>query len=303
MNKKIQKLLGFTIAINLPGLFDRKYKLTRLTSFITGKIAIINIPISLRENIFNLYIKTFGVDKEDILEPLNSFSNLQEFFTRRVKKREIDYNPKKILSPADSRVLSFTKINSDEVLLIKNKKYSLCEFYTGKENCKYTIDEITNLKKNKENDLYSIIFYLSPGDYHRYHFPFDYKITKAIYIPGFLKPVNKPMIKLTKVYEVNERIILEGISPLGNSKIGLVGALNVGSMTLSFDNDKLFSTGGISDFYMAGKNYEDLEVKAGEEMGMFKFGSTVVMLFEARKGFEFNVVEDQLVRYGDCVGE
>ena len=37
-------------------------------------------------------------------------------------------------------------------------------------------------------------------------------------------------------------------------------------------------------------------------MGMFKFGSTVVMVFEAPQNFKFEVKEGEAVRYGQTFG-
>lgn len=286
--------------IHLVGIYDKKFSTTRVISRVNNVIWSYKIPKIFREYFYGKYITKFNVNKEDILEPLDSFETLEKFFTRKVKPREITYKKTQILSPSDSRILSFQKVNSDEIQIIKEKKYSLCEFYTGKPNCKYTQSQIENLKKDPKNNLYSIIFYLSPGDYHRYHSPFDFKITKSIYIPGYLRPVKKSFISLFKVYEKNERIILEGESPLGNVKVGLVGALNVGSMSLKFD--RKVRTGNFTRDLGAERVYEDVELGAGEEMGMFRFGSTVVLLFEAGEGFEFGVGKDDAVRYGDVVG-
>ena len=41
------------------------------------------------------------------------------------------------------------------------------------------------------------------------------------------------MTIIPKVYETNERVILEGESPFGIAKIAMVGALNVGSIKLT----------------------------------------------------------------------
>lgn len=71
----------------------------------------------------------------------------------------------------------------------------------------------------------SIIFYLSPGDYHRFHSPFDFDIEESIYIPGTLKRVDKKTItRMFKVYENNERITLIGKSPFGRVMMSIVGA-------------------------------------------------------------------------------
>lgn len=51
-----------------------------------------------------------------------------------------------------------------------------------------------------------------------------------------------------------------------------------------------------------GKN-SGLKMERGEEMGGFKLGSTVVMVFEAPIGFEFCVKEGQKIRLGQPLGD
>lgn len=66
-----------------------------------------------RKPIFELYSKVYEVNKEDMIEPdLEKYENFLEFFTRKVKPREFDKNENTLVSPADSRVLSFTEIHT-----------------------------------------------------------------------------------------------------------------------------------------------------------------------------------------------
>jgi phosphatidylserine decarboxylase len=37
------------------------------------------------------------------------------------------------VSPADSKILSFTEVTGNDVLLVKNIKYNLAEFITGEK--------------------------------------------------------------------------------------------------------------------------------------------------------------------------
>lgn len=70
---------------------------------------------------------------------------------------------------------------------------------------------------NINTGLHSIIFYLAPGDYHRYHCPVDFTAKSRLHIPGKLCPVKESNLKKViynsygkGLYEGNERVILEG---------------------------------------------------------------------------------------------
>jgi len=96
------------------------------------------------------------------------------------------------------------------------------------------------LDNNKR--YYQMTIYLSPGDCHRFYSPSNMKVSERIYIPGFLEPV-KPayVLKHPKVFSMNERVTLR-CKPQNGSKrddilyLTLVGALNVGSINLTFDD-------------------------------------------------------------------
>ena len=50
------------------------------------------------------------------------------------------------------------------------------------------------------------------------------------------------------------------------------------------------------------KSYVGVKLKAGEELGMFRMGSTIVMIAEVPQGFAFELSTEQKVRFGDVVG-
>lgn len=84
--------------------------------------------------------------------------------------------------------------------------------------------------------------------------------------------------------------------------IVFVGATNVGSMTL--DIDESLQTNLINlDKKISLKKFDDMvKVEKGDQMGMFKFGSTVVTIFEAPSSFKFSAKEGDYIRYGDVFG-
>jgi phosphatidylserine decarboxylase len=123
------------------------------------------------------------------------------------------------------------------MIVVKNIKYSLTEFLFGKyiQNYPHLIDPIYN--ENKK--IYQITIYLSPGDCHRYYSPSNIHISNRIYLPGFLEPVKPSYIqKHPKVFVTNERVTLDCKKEGTNDALFItyVGALNVGSITLSFDD-------------------------------------------------------------------
>lgn len=70
---------------------------------------------------------------------------------------------------------------------------------------------LEDARKRENTKLYSVIFYLAPGDYHRYHLPCDFELKSRSHIVGHLAPVKISYIeKKEKVYETNERVALFG---------------------------------------------------------------------------------------------
>ena len=79
----------------------------------------------------------------------------------------------------------------------------------------------------------------------------------------------------------------------------LVGATNVGSMTLT--NEPKLATNAVFDKRKKSDIVQYVEphtFKKGDEMGMFKLGSTVVLIFEGPKNLQWTVEPDQSVKYG-----
>lgn len=108
------------------------------------------------------------------------------------------------MSPADSKVLSLSEIQGDECLLVKGRYYRLGELLTGIKDHKLTEENIQTLKRNPSNKLYQCVFYLNPGDYHRFHSPADFLVTFRNHIVGYLLPVKESYLLKHEVLHINQ---------------------------------------------------------------------------------------------------
>jgi len=279
------------------------------------------------------YSRAFKVRLNDIVDPLDSFETFGDFFTRRIHPRPVDNDPRVLVSPADSKVLCLSEVTKDECVIVKGIEYRLGELLTGINTYKVTEEVLQGMKKDPKNKLYQIVLYLSPGDYHRYHSPCDYHIKSRNHIVGKLLPVKEKYVKThTDVYEKNERVSIFGEWPEGFMSMVFVGAMNVGSIVLNFDpelqtNLKLrmpFTNYQIKFYGEEDKKYTEeqdkaklaqeaaynvlkddrkgIEVAKGSEMGRFKMGSTIVLVFEAGPNFEWKVQPGDSLLYGQVIG-
>jgi phosphatidylserine decarboxylase len=122
-------------------------------------------------------------------------------------------------------------------------------------------------------------YYLCPTDYHRVHSPVDGAITDVRYMPGELWPVNDwSTTNVPNMFALNERILVEIQTDLGPVAAVFVGATNVGHICLSFDPTIQGNQTGPHIFKH--KRYSpEIPVHKGSELGMFRMGSTVVMIY------------------------
>ena len=253
-----------------------------------GKFASHRFHPVLQKFINRSYVKLLKLDMREFKEP-KEYRSLNELFTRElIEERAIDEDVKSVISPTDSLITACGRLQKDISLQIKGMEYSINDL----------LKECNPKKLATIYDGSFVNFYLSPRDYHRYHVPYDMQILKVVHIPGKLYPVNLRFLrKKIDLFIENERVVLECQNMQGKLfYIVLVGALNVGKMTLVFESR--IETNKNS--YLSVYEYENLWMKKGELLGYFKMGSTVVMLFE-KDSVELYVKTDQKVRFGEKI--
>lgn len=239
--------------------------MTKFISICFGVIADLRFPRFLQRFINKRYVAFFNISLNDFA-PLESYKSLNELFTRGLRKmRQIDDRKNVIISPCDSLVMESGAVKSGKALQIKG----FC----------YDVKSLLGIK-NLEENLYYANLYLSPRDYHRYHAPCDMFVEKILHFKGALLPVHqKSLNKNQNLFIRNERVVLS--ARLKNGKrlyFVAVGALNVGKIVFYVEPrlQERFS-GKTQEFCYKEPKF----IRKGEEIGMFKMGSTIVLFIEA----------------------
>ncbi|XP_069789205.1 phosphatidylserine decarboxylase proenzyme, mitochondrial isoform X4 [Narcine bancroftii] len=292
---------------------------TRLLSRAWGRLNQVELPIWMRKPVYNLYIWTFGVNmKEAAVEDLQHYRNLSEFFRRKLKPQARPVcDSHCVISPADGKILHFGRVKNCEVEQVKGVTYSLETFLgpqTWSENLAISINntETTfqeHLVTKEGNDLYHCVIYLAPGDYHCFHSPTDWRVSHRRHFPGSLMSVNPGVARWIKeLFCHNERVVLAGDWTHGFFSLTAVGATNVGSIRIYFDNDlhtnsPRYMKGSYNDFsFITNNNKGGVTMRKGEHLGEFNLGSTIVLIFEGPKDFTFNLKPGQKIRFGEALG-
>ena len=248
----------------------------------------------LTQYLIRLYIRIFNINiKECEEENIENYHTFCDFFTRRLKRgiHIINEEQSSIVSSCDGRVLQFGKISEKSILQVKGKHTPIKEL----------------LSKDKELvSLYNsgsfLTIYLSPKDYHRVHIPSSGKLMKTLHVPGRLFSVADHAVEcINNLYSKNERLVCHFKEGNLYFSVILVGAINVSSIETKWKGEisppmpkKLIST------KYGNKN---ISFSKGDEIGMFKSGSTVILLFSDKIKLSNNLKLNQEIRVGQKIGK
>lgn len=264
------------MAINLNALMQYLVP-QHAVSYLAGRIAEVRIPW-LKNALIQLFIKHFGVDmSQAVYEDINHYPTFNSFFTRHLKPelRPIVQGPDEIACPADGVISQLGQINENKLLQAKGHHFSL-------ENLLGSPDEAQLFMHGN-----FMTFYLAPKDYHRVHMPMTGTLRKSVYIPGSLFSVNQSTAEnITALFTRNERLVCLFDTDIGPMAIVLVAAMLVGSINTVWDASS-----------------EKITLNRGAEMGHFKMGSTVILLFSKDRVCWSNATQEgSLVQMGQLIG-
>ncbi|WP_126456110.1 archaetidylserine decarboxylase [Sulfuriflexus mobilis] len=255
MNTLFSRLVSLLPAHAISGLV---YKLTRVRL------------VWLKNALIRLFIKVFHVDMRQAAEPdACAYKDFNSFFTRALRQdaRPLATEAAAILCPVDGQVSQLGEIEDKQIFQAKHHHYSLTALLGGSEA----------LANHFINGRFCTI-YLSPRDYHRIHMPLSGQLREMTYVPGKLFSVNQTTVRMIPgLFARNERVINIFDTEQGPMAMIMVGAINVGSMETVWHG--CITPPYRNEVITWRYDPQTVSLDAGDEMGRFNMGSTVILLF------------------------
>ena len=249
----------------------------------------------LRDRLIGRFIKSYNVNMAEAERPEGQYRNFNDFFTRALKggARPLAKPSTDVLCPADGAISQIGKIAAGRIVQAKGQSYTAEELLGGD----------AALAQRFEGGTF-VTIYLSPSDYHRVHMPTSGTLESTTYIPGDLFSVNTTTAdNVPRLFSRNERLSSVFKTPHGTVASVMVGAMIVASIETVWSglvrpHGKRLIT---QDFGESGLSVPELQ--AGDEMGRFLLGSTVVLLCEPGKMVWDDALQPgSVVRMGQSIG-
>ncbi|WP_324828679.1 archaetidylserine decarboxylase [Qipengyuania zhejiangensis] len=246
----------------------------------------------IRKPLIRRFIDAYDVDMSEAARQADQFTSFNDFFTRELKPgaRPLADPARCILSPADGAISQIGAIDHDRIFQAKGHHFTTTELLGGDEGA----------ARRFEGGQFATI-YLSPRDYHRVHMPTAGSLSAATYVPGDLFSVNRITAEnVDGLFARNERLACLFEGEIGHFASVMVGAMIVAGIETVWSGREETHARNISrKTFAAGEHAFD----AGDEMGRFFLGSTVVLLFEpGRAEWLDQFRPGTSVRMGEAIG-
>lgn len=264
-----------------------QHALTRLA----GRLAASKTPW-LRDPMIRRFAAAYGVDMGEAARSLGEFASFNDFFTRELKPgaRPLADADRYILSPADGAVSQLGPIRDGRIIQAKGRDYSVEELLGDQTGDAHRFD-----------GGQFVTIYLSPRDYHRVHMPAAGVLQSSVYLPGKLFSVNPGTAAgVDRLFARNERLACLFDGPDGLFASVMVGAMIVAGIDTVWPHRfQDHETAPVREDFSA----SDHRFAAGDEMGRFYLGSTVVLLFEPGRVAWNDVLQPgAALRMGQAIG-
>ncbi|PKP92435.1 MAG: phosphatidylserine decarboxylase [Alphaproteobacteria bacterium HGW-Alphaproteobacteria-14] len=223
----------------------------------------------IKNRLIRRFVAVYNVDMAEAARTIDQFASFNDFFTRELKPgaRELADTRTFILSPADGAVSQLGTIKDGRIFQAKGRDFTAAEI----------LGHGADAARRFEGGQF-ITIYLSPRDYHRVHMPASGVLQSSAYIPGDLFSVNQQTAEgVDRLFARNERLACLFDGPGGTFASIMVGAMIVAGIDTVWSHS--FAGHG-RDALHEDFTSSAVDLAAGDEMGRFYLGSTVVLLFE-----------------------
>jgi phosphatidylserine decarboxylase len=237
-------------------------------SYLVGKLVHARYPFGLHFLIRNWFIAFYRIETSEAERPPGDYPTMGAFFVRRLKPGARPIAPDPIVSPVDGTLTQGGRFDPAHPSLkqIKGIDYSLRDLVGPDWDL---ADYVTGA---------FMTIYLAPYNYHRIHAPITGRVTRCGYIPGALWPVNTWSVShIPGLFVVNERIIVELDGEAGKALVVMVGATNVGRVTLDFHSG-MIGNQLPRPHASVWTPPASLSLEKGQGLGCFELGSTVILI-------------------------
>lgn len=263
-----------------------------LTTF-AGCMANIKIP-AVKHYLIRDFVHKYGVNMQEAQEEaIENYACFNDFFIRALKPECRPIANADIISPVDGCVSEIGAITAGKLLQAKGRDYSVTELLA----C-----DAARAAQFEQGRFATL--YLSPKDYHRVHMPINATLTDMVYVPGRLFSVQPTTARVVpKLFARNERLVVFFDTSTGPMAMVLVGATIVGAIGTSWHGDIRRGRKQARFTYTNNPNINTVLEKAAE-MGYFKLGSTVILLFAdgQRVQWRDNLRAGDAIRFGEALG-
>jgi len=220
----------------------------------------------------SVFLGLYKLNMDEAEHPASYYPSLEDLFTRALKPgaRQI---AKPLCSPADGTLARAGAATNGLAVQAKGLDYELKTLVYGQDPVPSDFDA-----------AWFQTVYLAPYNYHRVHAPVSGDVTALRYIPGQLWPVNQPAVAgVPRLFARNERLTFDFRLPGGGRVWAvMVGALNVGRIVTPLLPDLVTNSASrqLSCKQTEHRFAVPRKLSAGDEIGTFMLGSTVILVFD-----------------------
>jgi len=257
-------------------------------SRLVGWLARQTQPRWLPQLLIRLFMRSYGISLDEAAaNDAADYPHFNAFFTRALQPGARPLAGSRYVAPADGEVSQIGNIDAGSLIQAKGRHYNVTALLGG--------DEVA-AQAYQEGSFATV--YLSPKDYHRIHMPITGTLRRTSYVPGDLFAVNlSTAAAVDGLFARNERLICHFETADGPLVMVLVGAIIVAGIETVWGGVESPQPEGVRETRWEAT--EGPTLAAGDEVGRFFLGSTVILLSPTQ--LDWLVAPGQIVKVREAL--